>query len=133
MVQKAGTILINFDTNKVALIYRENENDFSFPKGHLEANETLLECAIRETEEEIKRKCIILDNNPIDIQHYKNLKENCEVYYYLAKDGGISNNNSLDTHELLWIDLDEVYDKLSYDNLKKLWLKAKIELEKYRS
>ena len=48
MTLKAGIILIN--KNKIALIYRDNYNDYSFPKGHLEDNESLIECAIRETE-----------------------------------------------------------------------------------
>lgn len=34
MVQKAGCILINYSTKKVALVCRNNE--YSFPKGHLE-------------------------------------------------------------------------------------------------
>ena len=53
MTLKAGIILIN--KNKIALIYRNNYNDYSFPKGHLEDGESLIECAIRETEEDIKR------------------------------------------------------------------------------
>ena len=36
---KAGVILINKD--KVCLIYRDYYNDYSFPKGHLENNESL--------------------------------------------------------------------------------------------
>ena len=54
MTLKAGTILINKDN--ICLIYRDIHNDYSFPKGHLEKNESLKECDIRETEEETKRK-----------------------------------------------------------------------------
>lgn len=51
-VEKAGTILINLKTKKIGLIYRKKQKDYSFPKGHKEINETLMECAIRETNEE---------------------------------------------------------------------------------
>ena len=60
MVNKAGCILVNKDTKQVALVYRDKFNDFSFPKGHVEEGESLIDCAVRETEEEIKRKVIFL-------------------------------------------------------------------------
>ena len=52
IVQKAGCILLNYDKQKIALVCRNNE--YSFPKGHLEENETIQECAIRETIEETR-------------------------------------------------------------------------------
>lgn len=50
MIKKAGCVLINFETNDIALVYRDEH--YSFQKGHLEIGETLQECAIRETKEE---------------------------------------------------------------------------------
>ena len=69
MIQKAGCILINKELKKVGLIYRKEYNDYTFPKGHLEKNETLTECAIRETAEETKRVANIIKENPIYIEH----------------------------------------------------------------
>ena len=54
-VLKAGCILINQKNKKIALVYRQKQKDYSFPKGHLEDGESLIECAIRETAEETKR------------------------------------------------------------------------------
>ena len=86
-----------------------------FLKGHLEENESLEECAIRETAEETKRDVILLEKDPIYIEHYETPSgENVEMYYYLAKDIGPSNNTSTDTHPTLWIPFNEVYDKLTY-------------------
>lgn len=42
-VKKAGCILINKKTKEIGLVYRIKHKDYSFPKGHLEKNETLKE------------------------------------------------------------------------------------------
>lgn len=131
-VKKAGCILINEKEKTIALVYRENKNDFSFPKGHLEPNETLKECAIRETAEETKRDCLLLKEEPIYIENYITPSgEDVEMYYFLAKDIGKSNNTSLDTHPTFWIPFDEVYEKLTYPSLKKLWNEIKNNVKKY--
>ena len=125
-VEKAGCILINTKNQKIGLIYRIKQNDYSFPKGHKEDGETLVECAIRETEEETKRKCILCSDIPIAQEHYYDSKnDEVNMYYFLAIDDGESNNNSLDTHELIWTEYKEVEDKLTYDSLKKTWRKIK--------
>ena len=130
MTYKAGIILIN--KNKIALIYRDYYDDYSFPKGHLEEGESLIECAIRETEEEIKRKVKLISEKEIYIEKYKTPKnEECICYYYLGKDNGKSDNDSLETHDLVWTDFDKVNDVLSYESLKELWNSIKDIVEKY--
>lgn len=125
-VEKAGTILINLKTKKIGLIYRKKQNDYSFPKGHKEINETLIECAIRETNEETKRNCIIYYDKPIFKEHYfDSKKDEVDMYYYIAIDNGKSNNDSIDTHDLIWVNIDDVYKTLSYSSLKNVWNKVK--------
>ena len=130
-VLKAGTILIDIENKKIALVYRQDLDDYSFPKGHLEKDETLIECAIRETEEETKRACVLLDSEPYLVSYVTSLNEEAIVYYYLAKDVGKSDNDSEDTHPVVWVDYEEVYNKLSYDNLKELWLSVKDRVSDY--
>lgn len=119
---KAGTILIDKKTNSVALVYRERLKDFSFPKGHLEDGETILECAIRETAEETKRIAEVVENIGPFIERYTTPRgEMCVVYFYLAFDGGKSDNTSTDTHDVFWIPFDEVARKLTHKGSKHLW------------
>lgn len=73
-VEKAGCILINKENNKIGLIYRQKQKDYSFPKGHRESEESLIECAIRETAEETKRDCILYSNEPVAQEHYYDSK-----------------------------------------------------------
>ena len=73
-IDKGGCILVN-KNNEVALVYREYRADVSFPKGHVEDGETLVECAIRETEEEIKRRVKLLSDEEICFEKYSSFEE----------------------------------------------------------
>ena len=119
--KKAGCILINKDTGKIALIYRDRQKDYSFPKGHLEMGEDYKTCAIRETAEETKRIAILLETEPY-IERYTTPKgERCVCYMYLAVDGGVSDNTSEDTHDVVWTDFNKVEELLSYESLRVMW------------
>ena len=131
-IKKAGTILINLENKKIGLVYREKTNDYSFPKGHLEKGETILECAVREAEEETLRKNHLFNNKEVDIIKYDSEEEkNVEVYYYLAIDEGetIKNIPQKDREKLIWEDINDVYSLLTYENLKEMWKKIKNQVK----
>lgn len=131
-VLKAGCVLLDITNRTVALVYREKYNDFSFPKGHLEEGESLIECALRETAEETKREAELLDENPIYIEEYYTPRdEDVRLYYYLARDIGPSTNDCEDTHDLHWIDFDKVYDKLTHDRVREVWMSIKDKVKSY--
>ena len=125
-VLKAGCYLLDLENKKVALVYREKQKDYTFPKGHLDGNETLQECAVRETAEETKRVAKILGEfEPIVEKYMSSNGEDCECHMFIAIDNGASDNSSTDTHDVHWIDFEEVENKLSYENLRKVWMLVK--------
>lgn len=131
-IKKAGCILLNLENKTIALVYRKKQNDYSFPKGHLEAGESLITCAIRETAEETKFNCEILEEEPVYIETYITPSgEDVEMYYFISKYIGLSNNDSDDTHPTFWIPYEDVYETLSYDSLKSVWNAVKNKVKNY--
>lgn len=131
-MNKAGCILINKELKKIGLVYRKKLNDYSFPKGHLEENETLSECAVRETTEETGRDCKLISDKEIGVIEYTNYEGQIKTYMFLALDKGKTNKKiaEKDKEELVWINYNEVESKLSYQNLKDFWNKVKEKVEK---
>lgn len=132
-VIKAGTILFNKDGD-IAIIYRKNLNDYTFPKGHLEKGESIIECAIRETEEETLRSIKIINKEPLGILNYadsKNIKN--KLYFYLAEDKGVLNRTILDKdrEDMIWINKDKVLNILTYQNLKDFYKSIKNIIDFY--
>ena len=123
---KAGTILVNLENKKIGLIYRKDKIGYEFPKGHLEEGETLEECAIRETEEETGRKNHIVEE--LETVNYVTSKgEDVELHFYIAIDDGKTDKNIVeeDNEENIWVEIDEVENKLTFNNLKRVWNNSK--------
>lgn len=129
---KAGCILVDEKNKKIGIIYRDYRNDYEFAKGHLEKGETLQECAIRETAEETKIDAEIVSEIEPFIENYKTPNgELCKTYLFVARAICKSQNTSTDTHELIWLDTKDIEEKLSYENLKKLWKDARVAIKNY--
>lgn len=102
-------------TKEIALVCRNGE--YSFPKGHLEEGETIEECAIRETKEEVGHNCHIIGDKEIAVLHYNTPRgEVVENYYYLAIDDGVCK--------------EEIEETISYLNIKEMWNKIKNQVER---
>jgi len=130
--QKGGCFLINKDTKKVALIYRPKLNDYSFPKGHMEAGEDVKQCAIRETIEETGRDVKLLLDEPVCVNKYVTSKgEEVEAFFYLAEDLGEYQGEIKEEDKEIceWYDILEVREKLSYKDLVDMWDEVKPIIE----
>lgn len=119
MTEKScGCVVI--EDGKVLLIQQRNGH-WGFPKGHIEADETERNAAIRETKEEtnieveIEEGRIYTENYITDKGNYK------EVIYYTAKkvSGEVKKQES-EIREVKWFPIEEALDKLTYDNTRNL-------------
>lgn len=122
-IEKAGAIILSQkNPSLIALLYRSKQNDWSFPKGHVENNESPIKAAIREILEETGLSVdLIIDLPPIDYIHPK---ENLVVnYMFLMK----SKNDDLlkpefNGDKIVWIPYKEVAERLSYANTKEYYM-----------
>ena len=130
MIIKGGCILVNIENKEIALVCRNG--NYSFPKGHLEEGETIVECAIRETIEETGHNCHLYSQKEIAIIYFSNSKgEKVENYFYIAIDDGKSKKeiNYKDKEITVWKKYTEVEETLSHENLKQFWNEIKEKVE----
>ena len=131
-ILKAGCVVLNLKDKKIGLIYRNKQKDFEFPKGHLEYNENIEQCAIRETAEEIKRDVRLVNHfKPFPLRYVNKKGERCLCYYFLAIDEKYSDNASTDTHELVWKNIEDVEKTLTHQSLQKIWKYFLPKIKKY--
>ncbi|TSC71156.1 MAG: NUDIX hydrolase [Parcubacteria group bacterium Gr01-1014_49] len=117
-VEKAGAIVLHHaDSAKIALIYRAKEKDWSFPKGHVESDETPLAACIREVEEEIGLKVDVLSQLP-DNEYLHKTGRKIITHMYLVRSKGGSFVTEHPEDKIEWTDIQEVKNRLVYDNLK---------------
>ena len=123
MEKSCGAII--FNEGKV-LVVKQTSGFYGFPKGHVEKGETEKETAIRETKEETGLDIKIISDKRYTQSYI--VKENVhkDVVFFIAK---LENNNEKrqveELEEILWIDINEVENILTYDSLKELWKEAK--------
>jgi len=128
-VEKSCGCII-FDGDKV-LVVKQRSCIYGFPKGHVEEGETEIMTAIRETKEEVGLDVYVDPNLRFTINYLVKEDKLKEVVYFVSF---LKNNNDVIIQEeeidsYMWVDIDEVYDILTFDNLKNLWNEA---LEKYK-
>lgn len=111
-------------TPRVLLVHRPGYDDWSFPKGKLDAGETVEEAALREVKEETGLECRIVRRLTILRYRYRTRKGRLRpkaVHYFLMErvSGDIQvPGEEVDRAE--WFDFDEAASKLSYEQDRKL-------------
>lgn len=98
---------------EVLVVHRPRYDDWTFPKGKAERDETDEACALREVEEETGLRCELLGELP-DTRYRNSLGRPKRVRYWLMQPlvGELSFRNEVDTAR--WVAPDEARELLSY-------------------
>lgn len=105
VVQRGGDVL---------LVHRPSYDDWTFPKGKAEKDESDEDCALREVHEETGLRCVLDDELPST--HYVDAKGRPKRVRWwrmsVLADDGFTANDEVD--ELRWVDLPTASRLLSY-------------------
>lgn len=124
--EKSCGAIVYRKNNKIEfLLLKHNAGHYSFPKGHVENNETEEETAIREIKEETNIE-VKLDTNFRYIVTYSP-KPNVtkDVIYFIAeKTNGIETPQETEIELLKWAEKEEALNLITYDNDKQVLINA---------
>ena len=104
---------------EVALVHRPRYDDWSFPKGKLDAGESWKDAALREVEEEIGLRCRL--GHELPPTTYRDNKDRSKVVRYWMMeplDGEFVPNREVD--EVRWLPAAEAGDLLTYEHDREL-------------
>jgi 8-oxo-dGTP pyrophosphatase MutT (NUDIX family) len=121
VVQAAGGLVVRRQGGllQIVVVHRPMQQDWSFPKGKLEAGETLEVAALREVREETGMTCELL--RFIGHTEYVDRKgrQKTVAYWIMAATGGLFSKNE-EVDELRWLHLNEASRLLSYQRDQEL-------------
>ena len=130
----AGVIIYRDTKPHQFLLLHYPAGHWDFPKGHVEKNETAIQTALRELEEEtsIKEEDVILDDDFEETIDYFYKKRgdlaHKKVIYLLGKSDTKDVEISEEHQDFIWLPYDEALSKLTFRNAKNLLEKAKESL-----
>lgn len=126
-IQAGGGVVIN-EKEQVLMIYRREKWDL--PKGKLDPNETIAECAIREVMEETGLQFITLEKKLITTMHEYIEKSQLiqkETHWYLMHASTDTNQTLIpqieeDIEKIEWVDKKDInrYLQNSYPTIQKV-------------
>jgi 8-oxo-dGTP diphosphatase len=102
------------DTVAIAVAHRPRYDDWSLPKGKLDAGESWEDAALREVEEEIGLRCRL--GEELDPVEYRDRKQRAKVvrYWLMEPENDVTFTPNDEVDELRWLAPDEAVGVLSY-------------------
>lgn len=126
-VLAAGGIVIDSETGspRVLLVHRPRYDDWSFPKGKLDAGETVEQAAVREVQEETGLTCCIMREVAILRYAYRTrnkgpLRPKKVHYFLMERVSGDIHVPGEEVDKAEWFDIAKAVRRLSYEQDRKL-------------
>lgn len=126
-VLAAGGIIIDTEAGvpRVLLVHRPRYDDWSFPKGKLDADETVEQAALREVEEETGLTCRIIREIAILRYAYRtrnkgSLRPKKVHYFLMERVYGAIHVPGEEVDQAVWLEIDDALRRLSYQQDRKL-------------
>jgi 8-oxo-dGTP diphosphatase len=117
-IEAAGGVVVDED-GRVAVVHRPNYDDWTLPKGKLDAGETFEDAALREVWEETGLRCTLVRELPSTEYSVRGRPK--IVRYWLmsvVEDPGFAPNDEVD--ELRWLSAADAAGLLTYDRDKEV-------------
>jgi len=124
--KSCGCIIIK--DNKVLLVCEKRRNNFwGFPKGHIEHDETEVETAKREVQEEVGLNVEVDESKRYEIKYIvEDRIEKTAVFYVARATSEEITKQEVEIADVKWCEFYEALDLLTYENTKDV-LKQVIE------
>jgi len=112
-VEAAGG-LVRGDDGRVLLVHRPRYDDWTLPKGKLDAGETFEQAALREVREETGLRCTL--GREVATTEYRDHKGRPKVvrYWSMEIEGGEFEPND-EVDEVCWLGLGDAVEQLTYE------------------
>ena len=118
---------------KVLVTQHSGHKGWDFPKGHKEIYESEEQTAVREVEEEVGVRVEVIERVGQTQYFYYDAGEKVlkTVVYYLMKYKGEGEATTAEeVSGKVWLQVEEVEEKLTFKDTKELWKKARLKIER---
>lgn len=132
MEKSAGAVLYTIINNKIHyLISLDFHNNWGFPKGHLEGNETEIEAAYREIKEEVGIDATIDENFKKELIYTMPNGVEKHSIYYLGKFMDQTPHKQIEeVQQIQILSYEDTLNTLTFDSMKEILIEANNYLNK---